>query len=207
MSAQNIRSKVKETNRAAASTVTATELIVQTPQPAALANATMSAAASFIANAAVLVGNVATVTAVYAKTVLQTVGAGINGLNAPLILQLDLSNGANTGNVASSVPDAGAYLAIMDSVVSSFPGRGIGATPIAFIGFGDEANSANSNSSASNCGVQFMFDIGRNGKNVPVGNTFAYTGSNVAGITSPAGALRVRVNGTIKYVPLASAVV
>jgi hypothetical protein len=153
-----------------------------------------------------LSGNVGAVHALIARTSLQGLAAKINGVNAPIICQLDVSGAANVAGAA------GCYGLVIDSVVATGI-RGAGATPDAFIAFGEEAQAAG-NSTVSSSPVKYLLDVGRATKNVvTVSNstvnsvyTTASATTNSTAIVGANGALRIRVNGAVKFIPLVDSV-
>ena len=115
----------------------------------------------------------------YAQTSLGTATSTITGLNAAVYGVVDVGPSANAGAT---------YGAVFD--FAQFTGTRA-VTPKAFIGFGEESSSTNP--------CLNLFDIGRLGKNVAAG--LAVTSGTP---TTPAGQIRVLVNGSIRYIQLFS---
>jgi len=107
----------------------------------------------------------------------------ITGLNTALMGVVDMGASTNTGAT---------YGAVFD--FTSFSGSR-GVRPTAFVGFGDEAQNS--------LGVLNLFDVGTSAKNVSTGGSGDVLFCTAAcGATT--GSLRVRVNGAIRYIPLAT---
>ena len=117
-----------------------------------------------------------TIIGCYAQTSLTT--STITGLNASVYGVVDLGSSASIGATYGGLFD-----------FAQFTGTR-GATPTAFIGFGEESSSINP--------CLNLFDIGRLGKNVGTG--LAKTAAALP--TGSGGSLRVLVNGNIRYLPL-----
>lgn len=203
MSSENRRVSLKNNSHAGDTVVETVELRVV---GAATSNSIVHAAGKFVANATATTANVGVVAGLIGRTTVQGLTSVPNGITAALWGQMEVSGGAN---VASA---NGAYALVLDSLVDTGI-RGAGATPTAFIGFGEEAVAAG-NSTVSSSPVLYLFDIGRPGMNVvSVANstvnsvyTTASATTNSTAIVSANGSLRIRVNGNVKFIPLVDSV-
>ena len=157
-----------------------------------LTDFTVRPAATWAGTVAAVVGAVNSRTAgvsggtmfgVYAQTSLGTATDVITGLNTSMYGVVDVGPSTNVGACYGAVYDFTSFTGVRAS------------RPTAFIGFGDEAQNS--------LGVLNLFDVGRTGGNVSTGAS-----GDVLFCTAVPGAstgsLRVRVNGAIRYIPLAT---
>ena len=153
-----------------------------------LTDFTVRPAASWSGTVAALVGAAnsrtagvsgGTIIGCYAQTSLGTATSTITGFNAGVYGVVDVGPSTSIGAT---------YGAVFD--FAQFTGTRA-ATPTAFIGFGEESSATNP--------CLNLFDIGRLGKNVAAG--LAVTSGTP---TTPAGQIRVLVNGSIRYIQLFS---
>ena len=115
----------------------------------------------------------------YAQTSMGTATNTITGLNTAVYGVVDMGPSTNAGAT---------YGAVFD--FAQFTGTRA-TTPKAFIGFGEDSSATNP--------CLNLFDVGRLGKNVAAG--LAVTAGTP---TTPAGQIRVLVNGSIRYIQLFS---
>lgn len=149
-------------------------------------------AGEFIANGSSGAANVAIVEALYSKTV---VGVGTTPINintrvAGAHVELDFSSNAGASVANSS------YGLIID--VSSNTATRAAARPTAFFALGDYGSTKAN-------GVQFLMDIGYGNTTTSYVNVVPGTANNVYRantVATQAGALTIRVNGVVKYIPL-----
>ena len=104
----------------------------------------------------------------------------ISGLNTAVYGVVDCGSSTNIGQANGATFD-----------FAQFSGTTRGSRPNAFIAFGEESSATNP--------CLNLFDIGRLGKNVAAG--LAVTSGTP---TTPAGQIRVLVNGSIRYIQLFS---
>jgi len=146
--------------------------------------------------AASFAGTVAAVVGAVNKRTAGTTGANMFGVYAQTSFSSNPTStltGLNTAvygvvDCGSSTGIGTAYGATFD--FAQFAGTRA-SSPTAFIGFGEE--------SSTNFPCLNLFDIGRPGKNVAAG--LAVTSGTP---TTPAGQIRVKVNGSIRYIQLFS---
>ncbi len=221
MSAENRRVNLKNGSHPTQDTIV--EQVELRVVGATTSNSVIAAAGKFTANASVANANVGQVIGLIGKTVVQGLTSVPNGITAALMGIMDVSGAAN---VASA---NGAYALVLDSVVGSGV-RGAGATPTAFIAFGEEAIAAG-NTTVSGSPVLYLFDIGRPGKSVvtvsnstvnsvwssatltATSNSVTTVSNSTSGSTTTtttfptaSGSLRLRINGAVHYVPTFSSV-
>ena len=120
---------------------------------------------------------------VYAQTSLGTASDVITGLNTSMYGVVDVGPSTNVGTCYGAVYDFTSFNGVRAS------------RPTAFIAFGDEAQNS--------LGVLNLFDVGRAGGNVSTGASGDVMFCTAVPGTST-GSLRVRVNGAIRYIPLAT---
>lgn len=157
-----------------------------------LTDFTVRPAATWAGTVAAVVGAVNSRTAgvsggtmfgVYAQTSLGTATDVITGLNTSMYGVVDVGPSTNVGACYGAVYDFTSFTGVRAS------------RPTAFIGFGDEAQNS--------LGVLNLFDVGRTGGNVSTGAS-----GDVLFCTAVPGAstgsLRIKVNGVVRYIPLAT---
>lgn len=185
---QNTRQRFKDANVSNGSSVlNRQEMIVSTDATSGTVRV-----AEFLANTSSGAANVAIVEAVHVKTV---VGIGATPVNintrvAALHAELDMSS-----NSGASVANA-SYCAIFD--ISSNTATRTAARPTAFLAFGDYGSTKAN-------GVQFLMDIGYGNTTTAYVNAASGTANNVYRantVATQSGALTIRVNGVVKYIPL-----
>ncbi len=176
--------EVKDGNAPAGKTVESVTLQVTQESSS---NTVQNAALQATANASGFTGNLGGLFGVMART--RVDGGLIHGVNAALYASIDVAAGANSAG-------GPCYGVLVESLVSS-GGRGANAAPTAFFGVSEEAAAANSPTT-------FLFDLGRNAtKNVAsaANGTVLFTTLN-ANTAQSSGALRIRVNGAVKWIAL-----
>jgi len=187
MSFQNTRTRTKDGNTPnASSTVVKHEIVVGSNA----ASGTIRVA-EFLANTSSGAANVAVVEAVHAKTVvgIGTTPVNINTRVAAAHFDLDMSS-----NAGASVANT-SYVVILDA--SSNTATRTAARPTAYFALGG-FGSAKAND------VQFLLDLGYGNSTTQYVNVSSGTANNVYRANTVAtqnGAISIRVNGVVKYIP------